>query len=408
MTRSRLGRRVLVLAVAFGACSTLLDGHLPVAVLATGAVAAGGLIGGIGRSAVHARARRRDRPYRDLFDRVSAGLYRSTPDGRFLQANPAFREMLAIPAGRDIRSVSVEELYVGFETRGELLSRVDAFDGMTTHEMQVRRADGVLIWVRDRTRPVYAADGSVSYYDGDLQDITEQRRAEAELRAQVRSKSELIAAVSHELRTPLTAILGFLDLVAGKGSVTSGERIEAVNIALAQAQDMALLVEDLLTAARIENRELVVASDPVDLATTIVPIATNIAPDAEVTVDRGLGGAVEADPARVRQILRNLITNAVRHGLPPVGVHASVDRHEARIVVTDRGPGVPVGEEGRIFDAFFSGSDARTRHGSIGIGLAVSRRLARLMGGDLTYERVDGETRFVLRLRAVAATTEAA
>ncbi len=355
---------------------------------------------------------KRDRMYRDLFNRVSAGLYRTTPDGRFLQANEAFRQMLAIPHDRDIRDVSVEELYVGYETRGELLAIVDSNDGVTTHEMPVRRADGVEIWVRDRTLPIFAEDGTVLYYDGDLQDITEERRAERELRAQVHSKSELIAAVSHELRTPLTAILGFLDVLADDGELSSQERIDLVRIALEQASDMSALVEDLLTAARIENDELVMAVEPlrvVDAVDAVDAVVATVAPSADIRVRIGDDVTVDADPVRLRQILRNLVTNAVRHGAPPIEVRCETGNGGAAdIIVADAGPGVAPDVTERIFEAFFRGYDAENRPGSIGLGLAVSRRLARLMGGELSYRRGPGETRFVLRIPLAAASSEAA
>ena len=317
---------------------------------------------------------------------------------------------MAIPEGRDIRTISVEELYVGFEARGELLARVDAFDGVTTNEIPVRRADGVEIWVRDRTRPVFGPNGSVAYYDGDLQDITDQRNAEAELRALVRSKSELIAAVSHELRTPLTAILGFLEIFVSDCGESRSEQVELVKVALDQAADMALLIEDLLTSARIENNELKIAPEVVGIAGLVEPIVATVVRDAdfEVLVDDD-AATVWADPARLRQILRNLATNAMRHGSPPVTVRAvGGPADTVQIVVSDCGNGVAPHAEERIFDAFFSGSEARTSQGSIGLGLAVSRRLALLMGGDLSYERRRGETRFVLELVASAASVEAA
>jgi signal transduction histidine kinase len=116
---------------------------------------------------------------------------------------------------------------------------------------------------------------------------------------------------------------------------------------------------------------------------------------AEVEVALTTGTTVVfADPLRVRQILRNRITNAFRHGQPPITISGSAQEGRCVIAVTDQGDGIPRDGEPRLFDpyAVFGPVDGRTL--SIGLGLPVARRLARMMGGDLTYQRHDGQTIF--------------
>jgi signal transduction histidine kinase len=219
----------------------------------------------------------------------------------------------------------------------------------------------------------------------------------------VRSKSELIGAVSHELRTPLTAVVGFLEVLQSGGA--DGERVELLALAADQARDIAGIVDDLLTAARLDNQELVVQESALDIRGTIDGAVTSVTGgrrgEVVVAVPRGL--MAFADGARVRQVLRNLIGNAMRYGRSPIEVRAEDGDGLIHVVVADHGPEISPDVVARMFDAFFSGAETSSRQpSSIGLGLAVSHRLARLMGGDLRYERVGNQTQFTLDLRAAS------
>lgn len=333
--------------------------------------------------------------YRELFDRVPAGLYRTTPDGEILDANPAFVELLGYPSKDAVLQTSVHDIYVDPGDRVVLTEEAER-EGVVDTEIQLRRADGELIWVRDRMVAVYDDSGNVTSYDGQLFDVTEQRAVEAELRTLVESKTALIAAVSHELRTPLTAIVGYLELDDGTEAAAG-----YVAAAHGQALEMSALIEDLLTAARIDNDDLVVTTRSVDVAEVVGGAAAAFVAQAEIEVAVPVGLEALGDPLRLRQILRNLISNAVRHGAPPVRVVCDLAaRGDIAIRVIDCGPGVPEDSVEAIFEPFTRAYERGTLAGSIGIGLNVSRHLARLMGGELRYRRHDGHTEFVLELRS--------
>ncbi|MEX0826702.1 MAG: PAS domain-containing sensor histidine kinase [Acidimicrobiia bacterium] len=286
----------------------------------------------------------------------------------------------------------------------------DRLDAVTT-DIRFRRPDGSTIWLRDHTRPVTDEHGKIVFFEGELQDVTDQRRNLEELEALVRSKSELIGAVSHELRTPLTAVIGFLELL--QTGDDAGEQAELLSLAAGQARDIAGIVDDLLTAARLDNQELVVKRDVFDVRSTVEVAVTSVTGGGPSGVLVGVppGLLVLADAARVRQVVRNLVGNAIRYGSAPVEVRAESRGGRVRIVVADRGSEIPDRTVARMFDAFFSGGESSARQpGSIGLGLAVSQRLARLMGGELNYARVGDETQFVLELpsASVAALAETA
>ena len=122
------------------------------------------------------------------------------------------------------------------------------------------------------------------------------------------------------------------------------------------------------------------------------------------SLDLGAGPVVAyADPYRVRQIVRNLLTNAVRYGGDEVSIKFHQSGDFATLQVVDNGPGVPADRQDAIFDAYFNLSDGRRHPESVGLGLAVARRLARLMDGDLTYRYQGGLSVFELRLPAIMA-----
>jgi two-component system sensor histidine kinase MtrB len=115
---------------------------------------------------------------------------------------------------------------------------------------------------------------------------------------------------------------------------------------------------------------------------------------------------VWADPVRLRQVLRNLIKNAFRHGAAPVTIRAVATPDGAEVQVTDHGPGVPVESRDELFRPFHPLASSDTQPGSLGLGLWISHRLMRLMGGDLTY-RDDPQPTFVVSLRGVEVTDHA-
>jgi len=349
------------------------------------------------------RVREEHGSYRQLFDRVPVGLYRTGLGGELLDVNPALADLLGMTRD-ELIGRHAQEFFVDVDDFAALRATIgDRPDPLTT-DIRFRRPDGGIIWVRDQTRPVTDDQGRIVCFEGELQDVTDQRRHLEELEALVKSKSELIGAVSHELRTPLTAVLGFLELLQ---SGEADEEGELLALAVDQARDVAGIVDDLLTAARLENRELVFQETLLDLPGAVDGAVTSVvgAGRAGIQVDLPDDLTVWADPARVRQVVRNLVSNAVRYGSPPVTIRAGVVDGMVELTVCDRGTEIPEAVSLRMFDAFFSGSgDGSTRQpGSIGLGLAVSQRLARLMGGDLRYARVDDETRFTLSLPTAVA-----
>ncbi|HEY4607081.1 MAG TPA: HAMP domain-containing sensor histidine kinase, partial [Acidimicrobiia bacterium] len=221
------------------------------------------------------------------------------------------------------------------------------------------------------------------------------------------NRSQMLGTVSHELRNNLTGILGLSELVKSEG-LDPDEVVELMGLVHNQAVDATEIVEDLLTVSRIERAALTIDLEPVDVGAEIRTTARRFMGEGvDVSVDVGTAiPPVSADALRVRQILRNLISNAVRYGGPTIRVGAHHLDGVVLVSVTDDGDGVPVADIGTIFLPYKRSTGTRRDASSIGLGLWICRQLAHAMGGSLEYVRADEATSFVLTLRSHLPETE--
>lgn len=237
-----------------------------------------------------------------------------------------------------------------------------------------------------------------------LIDVTDHRNEERRMLDLMEAKNSFLASVSHEIRTPLTAIVGFAQLLGDEEAGLEDEDRRVMVSAIAQqAHEVSDLIEDLLVVARNELAEIEIAEVTVDLLSQLQQtldaggsFTTEVTHSSEGEIPE-----VRGDPARIRQILRNLLTNAERYGGPEVRVRISADEETVTVSVTDNGPGLPTEEWERIFEPYQSAHESGTEPGSVGIGLAISRQLAERMGGALGYHYENGLSIFNLTLRAV-------
>ena len=223
-----------------------------------------------------------------------------------------------------------------------------------------------------------------------LHDITDLKRAD-----QVRR--DFVANVSHELRTPLTAIRGYVETLLEE--VEDGQTEGFLQVIFRHTTRMERLVGDLLRLARLDAGQEVAETRPVNLrrlidgvADELAPLIDNRAADVRVSVDDG-GRMMETDPARVHDILRNLLENAVSYS-PEGGVawvSARVAGDHATFEVADAGPGIPPGDLQRVFERFYRVDKSRVRNpGGTGIGLAIVRHLVELLGGTVAAANREG------------------
>lgn len=232
---------------------------------------------------------------------------------------------------------------------------------------------------------------------------SETNRELEHLRDLTQAKDRFLASVSHELRTPLTGVLGFAELLRDNDPrIPHEERQQMLRAVADQALDMGNLIDDLLVGARAELDQLTIANVPVSPRAQIAQVIEAYGPAVgeRVKVFDGMPMDLRAmgDPGRVRQIIRNLVSNACRYGGPRIEVKIDAADETIRVDVADNGPPIPPDMQQRIFEPYQRAHLAGSQPDSVGIGLSIARTLARLMGGDVTYRRRDSWNIFELSL----------
>lgn len=223
--------------------------------------------------------------------------------------------------------------------------------------------------------------------------MAELQAAKDAAEASNRSKSNFLANMSHEIRTPLGAMVGFSELLQQEGTSVE-ERSEYIEIIRRNSLALARLIDDILDLSKVEAERLDLENlefNPQELVQDVVDLLSSRAHEKNIYMDVEMRGdfphRVIGDPMRLRQILVNVIGNALKftdNGGISIGHEMDSESHEWRIFVKDTGIGIGPDHQMHLFQPFMQGDSSMTRKfGGTGLGLALSRRLARLMGGDL-------------------------
>jgi PAS domain S-box-containing protein len=299
----------------------------------------------------------------------------------------------------------------------------DVAAGKTTWELEVAaregrfedegwrvRKDGTRFWASVVITALRGEDGKLVGFAKVTRDLTERRAAEqraiedarhvAEAEAANRAKSEFLATMSHELRTPLNAIGGYAELLTlGIAGPLSEDQRQYVDRIRRSQQQLLAIITDLLDFGRIEAGEVQFEIGPVPLPALIDAVMRTIEPQAKaraLAIDRqgcGADGIALADGARVRQIVLNVLSNAVKFTAPggTITVTCSAVADRVELVVHDTGIGISADKLEAIFEPFVQlGRSLTTGHEGAGLGLAIGRDLARAMRGDLTVQSTLG------------------
>src|SRR5438067_3709190 len=316
--------------------------------------------------------------------------------------NPAFETLFGYSAA-EATGATIDALIVPETLRSEstdLEGRARG-GGIVRVEVERRRKDGSPIEVRLSAAAVKAtAEGAlVALYE----DISDRKAAEQAMRAArdlaervARARSAFLANMSHEIRTPMNAVLGFVELVLD--TELAPEQRRALELVRTSSEALLTILNDILDYSKIEAEHLELESIPFDLPKVVHATATLLAVRArekhlELTVDvpPDVPHLVRGDPTRVRQVLMNLIGNAIKFteegevDISAGWVATHGERASVRFRVRDTGIGISEQQRATIFDEFTQADASMTRrYGGTGLGLAIARRLVALMGGDLT------------------------
>lgn len=350
------------------------------------------------RLAAEAELRRQAEMTSTILNGIREGVYVVDPFGNLLFMNPAAEEMLGWKASELVehnvhdaihRSDDVELVPAG-ECR--LLGAVRSGVPMRSEERFVRR-DGSIVPVECAVTPVRLGGevigGVFNFHDlTHYHHLQESLRSEKEELAQTnRAKDDFIATISHELRTPITAILGWLQLVT-EGDLDREQMTEALEAIETGARAQAQIVSDLLDVSRVISGKLHLEMVEVDLNAVVAEAAATLRPTAEeqsvtLSVSSGSEAApVCGDPVRLRQVVWNLVTNAIKFTREGGRVVLAVEPGEelVRLVVSDTGVGIPPEDLPRIFDRYQQAAGGMAK-GGLGLGLAIVRSLVERHGG---------------------------
>jgi PAS domain S-box-containing protein len=353
----------------------------------------------------------------------------SQPDCPIVFMNPAFTIITGYPPdevlGRNCRFLQGKGTDAGAVAR---VRRAIAAKRPVTVEMLNYRRDGRPFWNELRIAPVFGPDGRLTHFIGIQHDVTARRRAEQrEARARraaeraSRTKSDFLAAMSHEIRTPMNGMLGTLALLSD--TELSPEQASYVETAQRCGQDLLAIINDILDISRIEAGMLTLSDAPFALAETLSAVLDLAAAGAaekglslSATIDPALPPRLSGDAQRLRQVLNNLVDNAVKFtavGSVTVSARSLGREEDGRIrlalAVTDTGMGIPRSVQARLFRSWTQGdASIAPRFGGSGLGLTICRRLVRLMGGEITVESEPGRgATFTVTLSLAAASGEA-
>jgi PAS domain S-box-containing protein len=351
---------------------------------------------------------RENEVFRSLIDNVPVSIYAKRSDLRLFYVNKGWCDLTGISKEDAIGKTDIEV----FGSDGEAFVAGDlaVLRSGETQEVEetVTSADGSVRHQFARKGAMIASDGSL-YLIGSTTDITllKQREAElqqAEQRAVLadRAKSEFLANMSHEIRTPMNGVLGMAELLA-KSDLDAKQKT-FTDIIVKSGNALLTIINDILDFSKIDAGQLVLDPAPFSLAEAIEDVATLVSTRAKekdleliVRVEPGLDSMFVGDVGRIRQIVTNLLGNAVKftdegHVLVDVTGRRMPAGTRLTISVTDTGIGIPPDKLRQIFEKFSQVDASSTRrHEGTGLGLAITSRLVDLMGGEIGVESDEGK-----------------
>ena len=355
--------------------------------------------------------------YRSIFENAGEGIFQSTPDGRYITANPALARIYGCDSPEEVTAKFTDieqQLYVDPVRRNEFLRSIEESGTVSDFESQIYRSDGSIVWISEKARAVRHSSGAVLYYEGSIEDITQRKQAQESLRL-------FIHALSHDLRNPVAGML----MVLKNWQTKTGESIaipRSVLERMIQGSEQQLrLINSLLEVHAGEVRGLVLHCDRVDLKAVVEAVATDLEPlmnEAQATFKNLIPDdlpAVNADNTQLWRVFSNLIANALKHNIPGLNltVSAKVINVEKVFInpsklkqdidkspipnsqspipnspsmicctVEDDGAGILPEQCEHLFDLYVRGYQSRHSVG-LGLGLYLCRQIIGAHGGEI-------------------------
>lgn len=347
--------------------------------------------------------------FRRSFEEAPIGMAILDDERRFTQVNKAMSDMLGFDEAK-LSNAGFESL-THSDDHSSLDQAWESMRGGAEHtaraELRCLTASGRSIWARISLSMLPETASQPEIVVLQMEDATQARAERERLTALVKGKDEFVASIGGEIREPLGHLLSVASDAtrSGRDDPSHGSGGQVLSRIEAEAREIAAVVEDLIVSARADSRPV-----------SVVPRSLNVEKICHEAIDEVQGAkniptftnetTVWADPIRTRQILRSLLTNAVRYGGPDVEIRAKRSGPDTLIQVIDNGPEIPDSEQERIFNADIRAGSPVTQPATVGLGLTVARHLAQQMGGEIAYKRSpEHASVFELRLPSETLTT---
>lgn len=319
-----------------------------------------------------------------------------------ISCNPAFEQLFGYNPN-EVLGKNLDRLIAPNETEEAQSFTLRTKEGYPVHGYTTRiRKDGTQVEVEVFGVPVSIGNtrvGIMAIYH----DITELINAKRAAESADKAKSEFLANMSHEIRTPMNGVIGMIELL--KDTPLDIEQRDYLNTANESAESLMSLINEILDFAKIESGQMTVESIDFDLRSMVEGVARTLATRAEAKglemvcmVNRDIPSRVKGDPTRLRQVLVNLVGNAIKFtSRGEIVIRAIVDQKKedtTRLLfsITDTGIGIPLDHQKAIFERFVQVDNSSTRkYGGTGLGLAISTELVKLMGGEIGVQSEPGQ-----------------
>ncbi len=400
------------------------------------------------RGRVEDTLRRREREYRSVVENIQDIFFRTDLNDRIVMASPSSVRILGYRSLDEILGAHAPTFWRNPEDRRKLKALLQANGHVTDFETVLLRKDGSPLHASFNAHYFHDDAGNVLGIEGLIRDVSHRKRAEMALqeakdsaeaanralqkaiqearsmaaRAEVANvaKSEFLANMSHEIRTPMNGILGMIGFLID--TPLSEEQLQYARVVESSARSLLGILNDILDFSKIEAGRMELESLGFDLSTVVEDVVDLFAVRAaekglelSCFIESGIPSPLNGDPGRLRQILTNLIGNAVKftqqgHVEVRAAVQAETDSHLVlRFTVSDTGIGIPTDRMTDIFGVFTQVDASITRrYGGTGLGLSISKRLVEMMGGTLEVESTVGKGskfQFTVSLGRLADTT---
>jgi PAS domain S-box-containing protein len=344
--------------------------------------------------------------FRSLYENATLGLYRTTPDGKVLIANPALIEMLGFLSFEELAECDVSTGYIDNQNRKKFKTIIEEEGIVYGFESKWKKKNGEIIWIRESAKAIKDENGKIIYYEGTVEDISEIKKVELDL-ISAREKAEeanrlktgFLSAISHEIRTPLNVIVGYTEVLKDLFYDPSNPELSMYFTAIGKSCSRLLnTITQILDLSKIEANDFDVKITPLLINSIIESVyhqMKGIAKDKKLEIDLRLPKTsvfVLADDYCINGVLMNLLNNAVKYSEKgTIILDLNIVNNYAICTIADEGIGISDKYQKHLFETFSQEGVGYSRpYEGIGLGLALTKRYIDLMNGKIKIDSKKG------------------